>query len=227
MSGANGLHFRIRICRFYALKRAFLPLISLVDPHNVSVAICLRGEPLKVRHRLHEKWRQDHLRDQVFRERTTHGQARLHQFKHRSRLGEGRPHESRQNFVITDPKGTVYTGAIRHDQKTKDLTILGSDTTKLPNLSVIQIEELGESFWKRMRGNIDLGLSFAKSNDQKNISLQSGLYYQSREHLLSGFQLAVHQPAKDGTTPTKPTSKPPSTNNCANQLVLRRYRQLS
>ena len=93
--------------------------------------------------------------------------------------------ESSQDFVVTDPKGTVYSGSIRHDEETKDLTILGSDTTRLPNLSVVQIEELGNSFWRRMRGNIDLGLSFAKSNDQKNVSLQSGLYYQSREHLFS------------------------------------------
>lgn len=93
--------------------------------------------------------------------------------------------ESKQNFVISDPEGMIYSGTIHHDLKTKDLTILGTDTTKLPNVSVIQIEELGESFWKRMRGNIDLGLSFAKSNSQKNISVQSGLYYQSREHLFS------------------------------------------
>lgn len=108
--------------------------------------------------------------------------------------------ESKQNFVITDPKGIVYTGAIRHDEKTKDLTIIGADTTKLPNVSVIQIEELGNSFWKRMRGNIDFGLSFAKSNDQKNLSLQGGLSYQSREHLFSlssNSQFTSQQQTKD------------------------------
>lgn len=93
--------------------------------------------------------------------------------------------ESKQDFVVTDPEGTVYSGSIRHDEKTKDLTIIGADTTRLPNQSVIQIEELGESFWKRMRGNIDLGLSFAKSNEQKNLSLQGGLYYQSRRYFFS------------------------------------------
>jgi hypothetical protein len=93
--------------------------------------------------------------------------------------------ESKQSFVVTDPKGEVYSGAIHQDEETKNLTIIGADTIRLPNLSVIQIEELGESFWKRMRGNVDFGLSFAKSNDQKNVSLQGGLYYQSREHLFS------------------------------------------
>jgi hypothetical protein len=28
-------------------------------------------------------------------------------------------------------------------------------------------EELGESFWNRMRGNIDLGTSFSQSNNRK------------------------------------------------------------
>ena len=93
--------------------------------------------------------------------------------------------ESRQDFVVTDPKGDIYSGVIEHDEKTKDLTIIGSDTTRLPNISVIEIEELGGSFWKRMRGNIDFGLSFAKSNSQKNVSLQGGLNYQSREYLFS------------------------------------------
>jgi len=93
--------------------------------------------------------------------------------------------ESKQTFVVTDPKGVVFSGRIDHDKETKDLTIIGEDTTRLPNISVIQVEELGESFWTRMRGNIDLGLSFAKSNNQKNMSLQGGLSYQSREHLFS------------------------------------------
>ena len=93
--------------------------------------------------------------------------------------------ESTQTFVITDPKGDVFTGRIERDKETKDLTVIGDTTTRLPNLSVIQVEELGESFWKRMRGNIDLGLSFAKSNSQKNMSLQGGLSYQSREYYFS------------------------------------------
>ena len=93
--------------------------------------------------------------------------------------------ESKQIFIVTDPKGTTFSGALQHDVATKDLTIIGSDTTRLPNISVIEIEELGESFWKRLRGNVDFGLSFAKSNNQKNVSLQGGLDYQSREYLFS------------------------------------------
>jgi hypothetical protein len=93
--------------------------------------------------------------------------------------------ESSQGFIVSDTHGDLYSGNIRHDSKTKDLTIINSDTTRLPNLSVVQIEELGENFWKRMRGNIDLGTNFAQSNSQKNISVQGGLSYQSRQYLFS------------------------------------------
>jgi hypothetical protein len=93
--------------------------------------------------------------------------------------------ESSQDFVISNTAGTLYSGKIQHDAETKDLTIIGSDTTRLPNLSVVQIEELGNSFWKRLRGNIDFGTSFAQSNNQKNVSLQGGLNYQSKKYLFS------------------------------------------
>jgi hypothetical protein len=93
--------------------------------------------------------------------------------------------ESRQSFVVADPEGKLYSGTLSADPETKELAVIGSDTTKLPAISVIQIEELGESFWKRMRGNIDFGTSFAQSNNQKNLSLQGGLNYQSQQHLFS------------------------------------------
>ncbi|MEG9437787.1 DUF481 domain-containing protein [Edaphobacter sp. HDX4] len=93
--------------------------------------------------------------------------------------------ESKQGFVVSDPHGNIYSGKIQHDPKTKDLTIIGSDTTRLPNVEVVQVEELGEDFWKRMRGNIDFGTSFAQSNSQKILSLQGGLGYQSEKYIVS------------------------------------------
>jgi len=184
MFGANGLHFRARICQFDNLKSASLLSICLITAIFLSqsafaenrsksdIVYMKNGDKITCEVKSLEKGQLTVKPDYTSASIVLDWQKVDHI-------------ESKQNFVVTDPEGTVYTGSIRHDQKTKELTILGSDTTKLPNLSVIQIEELGESFWKRMRGNIDLGLSFAKSNDQKNVSVQSGLYYQSREHLFS------------------------------------------
>lgn len=112
--------------------------------------------------------------------------------------------ESSQGFVVSDTEGNLYSGNIQHDPKTKDLTIISSDTTRLPHLSVVQIEELGDSFWRRMRGNIDLGTNFAQSNSQKNISVQGGLNYQSKEYLfsLSSNSQFTSQQATDDTNET-------------------------
>jgi hypothetical protein len=108
--------------------------------------------------------------------------------------------ESSQGFIVTDAAGNLYGGTLRNDPKTRELAIISSDTTRLPNVSVVQIEKLGNSFWNRMRGNIDFGTSFAQSNGQKNISLQGGLGYQSKERIFSldtNSQFASQQAAKD------------------------------
>lgn len=93
--------------------------------------------------------------------------------------------ESKQGFVVTDPKGKIYNGTIRHEAGGKVLEVSGPVPGKLPNMSVIQIEQLNDSFWKRLRGKIDLGSSFARSNEQRNISLQGGLYYNSQKRYFS------------------------------------------
>jgi hypothetical protein len=93
--------------------------------------------------------------------------------------------ESKQGFVVTDPKGKIYSGTIKLDPESKTLEVSGPVPTNLPNKSVVQIEQLGDSFWKRLRGKVDLGTSFTLSNDQRNISLQGGLYYQSEARYFS------------------------------------------
>jgi len=108
--------------------------------------------------------------------------------------------ESSQDFIVSDPHGSIYTGKIEHDPETKELTIIGSDTTHLPNLEVVQVEQLGGNYWARMRGNIDIGMSFAQANSQKVLSVQGGLGYQSDKYLFSmnsNSQVTSQQAAQD------------------------------
>jgi hypothetical protein len=65
------------------------------------------------------------------------------------------------------------------------LEIAAASTETLPLESVVEIDELGRTFFKRLRGNIDLGSSFAQSNSQKSLTLQGGLTYQSAERIFS------------------------------------------
>jgi hypothetical protein len=93
--------------------------------------------------------------------------------------------ESTQDFVVTDPQGKLYTGTIGKGVEDRTLAIDKGATATLPLDSVIEVDELGETFLKRMRGDFDVGLSFARSNEQKNLSLQGDLGYQSKKHLFS------------------------------------------
>jgi hypothetical protein len=87
--------------------------------------------------------------------------------------------ESAQDLVITDPEGKIYTGTLGEGSEDRTLAIDKNVSVTLPLDSVIQIDQLGETFLKRMRGNFDVGSSFAKSNGQKNLTVEGDLGYQS------------------------------------------------
>jgi Protein of unknown function, DUF481 len=93
--------------------------------------------------------------------------------------------ESSQGFVVTDPQGKLYTGTLGQGKEGRSLTVKTDRTETLSFDSVVEIEQLGQTFLKRFRGNIDLGTSFAQSNNQRNLTFQSGLTYQSAVHIFS------------------------------------------
>jgi hypothetical protein len=91
--------------------------------------------------------------------------------------------ESSQLFVVTDPNGVSHSGTLTGGPRPHTITVVESTKTTLPHESVVEIDELGSTFLKRMRGNIDLGTSFARSNAQKILTLQTGLGYQSEKNI--------------------------------------------
>src|ERR1700761_4067497 len=78
--------------------------------------------------------------------------------------------ESKQGFVVADPSGTVYTGTLTKGPEDRTVSIERTGTTTLPLDSVIQMDQLGQTFLKRLRGDFDIGLSFARSNEQQNLT---------------------------------------------------------
>jgi hypothetical protein len=93
--------------------------------------------------------------------------------------------ESTQDFVVADPDAKVYTGTLSKGAEDRTVSIGKGATATLPLDSVVEIDQLGKTFIKRLRGNFDVGLSFAKSNAQKNLTVQGDLGYQSKEYLFS------------------------------------------
>jgi Protein of unknown function, DUF481 len=101
--------------------------------------------------------------------------------------------ESSQQFIVSDPKGVQHVGSLTSKGTDRSVvvsnptvtTVANAPATTMPHQDIIQIEPLGETFFKRMRGDADLGLSLAKSNSQKNLTLQTDLTYQSVKSLFS------------------------------------------
>ncbi|HEX3469662.1 MAG TPA: DUF481 domain-containing protein [Silvibacterium sp.] len=94
--------------------------------------------------------------------------------------------ESSQGFVILMQDGTQYTGTLGLDSKNKASLIIRSEKDEtLPNQDVVVIGELGPSFLKRLRGNVDVGFTAQRANSQRDLSVQTGLSYQSDKHIFS------------------------------------------
>jgi hypothetical protein len=93
--------------------------------------------------------------------------------------------ESSQSFLVSEPDGTLHAGALSSNSEERSLVVEHTPPVTLPYDNVIQIEPLGVSFFKRFRGNYDMGLSLARSNGQKNLTVQGALTYQSEKYLFS------------------------------------------
>lgn len=115
--------------------------------------------------------------------------------------------ESSQDFVVSDPRGGLYTGTVNIDPETRLVTVQNSSKQTLAHDDVIEIQPLGKTFLKRFQGNVDLGLTFARSNSQKNLSLQGALGYQSEKYLSSVNFNSQFTSQRDTTNTSESTVK--------------------
>jgi hypothetical protein len=91
--------------------------------------------------------------------------------------------ESKQLFVLETEKGNYYSGEIQtnsEDNKNVDVTDAATKTTLQQN-KVVTMEQLGRGFFGRMKGAIDYGFTFAKSNNQTQSTLHLDLNSRTEE----------------------------------------------
>ena len=108
--------------------------------------------------------------------------------------------ESHQQFVITDPDGEYYIGSISGNADDHTVTIVGVNKSTLPQNSVVDIEQLGTSFVKRLSGAISIGLSLTQSNSQKTFTTQTNLKYQDQKRIFTATtnsQFATQEKVSD------------------------------
>jgi hypothetical protein len=114
---------------------------------------------------------------------------------------------STQQFLVTNPEGVVYSGTLAGENGS--LVVNGDTSNPLSYEHVIQIDQLGTTFVRRLRGDADIGTSFARSNSQKNLTVQTDLSYQSTEYIFSlssSSQFSSQQKTNDTNETTVRTS---------------------
>ena len=87
--------------------------------------------------------------------------------------------QTKQPFVVVDDKGDAFSGHVSETADEHVVTVEGAKQTNIPHDEVVSIQQTGETFLRKLRGDVDLGLSFAQSNAQKNLTLDGDLNYQA------------------------------------------------
>jgi Protein of unknown function, DUF481 len=93
--------------------------------------------------------------------------------------------ESTQQFVVTDPHGAIFVGALAGDPRQHAVIVVMEKSATLPQDSVIEIDELGSTFVRRLSGNISLGATIARADGERNFSLQTGVIYRAKTRYAS------------------------------------------
>lgn len=116
--------------------------------------------------------------------------------------------QSSQPFVVVDTKGDSYSGSLSEAIGKHTIMIEGVEEKSIPHEDVVSIQETGKTFVRRLRGDFDLGLSFAQSNAQKNLTLQVDLTYQAKSdiaELTSSSQFSSQKETSDTNETTVKT----------------------
>jgi hypothetical protein len=125
--------------------------------------------------------------------------------------------DTKQPFVVVDTKGRAFSGALSETAKEHLVRTTGDDKVAIPHDDVVSIEQTGETFIRPLHGDVDIGLNFAKSNAQKNLTRETDLTYQATKHIFllnSSSQFTSQQETKN-TSET--TSRPNISYNCEGQ----------
>jgi hypothetical protein len=93
--------------------------------------------------------------------------------------------ETKQPFVVVDSRGQSFSGAVNETAAEHLVRIAGNKEEAIPHEQVVSIEQTGETFLHRMHGDIDVGVNFAQSNTQTNLTLQGDLTYQAVRRLFA------------------------------------------
>ena len=91
--------------------------------------------------------------------------------------------ESTQHFVVVDSKGNTASGKLSETSSDRIVRIEEMPEKQVPHADVVSIQETGKTLLGSLQGDVDVGLSFAQSNAQKNLTVQGDLNYQGKKDI--------------------------------------------
>jgi len=100
-------------------------------------------------------------------------------------------------FEVEDVRGGQYLGSLRPGPADGELSVVSSWATQtLPLLQVVRIQRLGATFWQRLDGSIDVGLSYTSASDLLSFSFSSQVSLRRPGHRFSasGSSTIQNQP---------------------------------
>jgi hypothetical protein len=101
-------------------------------------------------------------------------------------------------FEVFDTAGAVYYGSFGTTDTARELVVIGEEESVVLDMdTVVQFEPIEKTFWQRVDGNIDLGLSYTSADSSLQYSLDAGAKYRQRKYNAS-VGLTSIQTRRDG-----------------------------
>jgi putative salt-induced outer membrane protein YdiY len=101
-------------------------------------------------------------------------------------------------FEVFDTTGAVYYGSLGTTDTARELVVIGEEESVVLEMDiVVQFEPIEKTFWQRLDGNIDLGLSYTSADSSLQYSLDAGATYRQRKYSGSASLTSI-QTRRDG-----------------------------
>jgi hypothetical protein len=86
-------------------------------------------------------------------------------------------------FTIQDTRGQIYIGSLQAATDERRVNVEGPQpASNLEHLSIVKIEELEGSRWRRLSGAVDSGFSFAKASNLAQFNFSGDLTYRTEHY---------------------------------------------
>jgi hypothetical protein len=86
-------------------------------------------------------------------------------------------------FTVQDNQGRIYVGGLQPGAEKQRMNVTGSQAANnLDYMSIVQIQELGSSRWRRFSGSAELGYTFTKANELTQFNFSGDVTYRTEKY---------------------------------------------